>query len=193
MSKSASRWSRCEAVVLLWAVAEATWWPIMPDAALAPSAAARPDAWWRLAVAATAGSCLGGMGSYAIGRRWPARPVLARLPLVRPAMVEAADRWLAAEGALALRQQPLSGLPFKVFASLAGDRRVPLGAFVLSAGLFRGARFLAVSAAAGLFGHRFHRQIRSRGPTLLVLWGVLFSLSLWRMVAAWDRRPVEPR
>jgi membrane protein YqaA with SNARE-associated domain len=161
----------------------------MPDAALVPSAAARPGAWWRLALAATAGSCLGGMGSYTLGRWRPARPVLARLPLVRPAMVEAADRWLAAEGALALRHQPLSGLPFKVFALLAGNRRVSLGAFVASTFVFRGVRFLAVSGVAALLGRRFERQIRRHGAPLLMAWALVFSFGLWRIVAAWERRP----
>ncbi len=162
----------------------------MPDAALAPLAAASPRAWWRLTLAATTGSCLGGVLSHTVGRTWPPHAILARLPLVRPAMVGAADGWLADEGALALRHQPLSGLPYKVFALLAGGRGIPLSRFVLATAVFRGLRFLAVSGAAALVGRRFEGPISRNGALLLAAWLAVFAVGLRRMVATWERRPI---
>lgn len=181
------------AIAFVWGVAEATFWPIMPDAVLVPLAATRPGDWWRLALAVAAGSSVGGALSYAVGRTIPPRPLLARLPLVRPAMVEAADDWLAAEGAVALRHQPLSGLPFKVFALLAGARGVPFGPFILCALAARGARFLTVSGLAALIARRFEPLVARHSRLLLSLWAGLFTLGLWRMVIRWERRAEPPR
>ena len=41
-------------------IAEATVWPIMPDALLVPLAFARPRDWWRLVLASAVGTALGG-------------------------------------------------------------------------------------------------------------------------------------
>ena len=175
-------------LVGLWAVAEATLWPIMPDAALTPLAAAYPAAWWRLAATAAAGSALGGLLSYLVGWRLPVEPLLARLPLVRPPMAAAAARWLADEGPAGLRHQPLSGLPFKVFALLAGRQRLPLLPFLGWAVLVRGLRFLAVAGGAALLGARFDQLVRRWSRPLVLLWSVAFLLGLWQTVRQWERR-----
>ena len=176
------------ALAFAWAVAEATCWPIMPDAILAPLAAGKPADWWRLALAGAAGSSVGGVISYAVGRACPTGPLLARLPLVRPPMVAAAETWLAREGAAGVRHQPLSGLPFKVLALLAGARRVPLGPFLGWALAARGSRFLAVCGAAALLGRRFEGLVGGHPRLLLGLWCMFFAVALWRTVVIWDRR-----
>jgi membrane protein YqaA with SNARE-associated domain len=177
---------RCSQLVpLVWAIAEATCSPIMPDAALVPLAATRPAAWWRFALAAAAGSTAGGCLSFGLGRRIPARPLLAHLPLVRPRMVEAADAWLASERERALLRQPHSGVPFKVFALLAGEQRLRLGAFLGWALLARGARFFVVCGLSALAGRRAARLLRRYPLALLVLWSLLFLLGLRRTVQRW--------
>jgi membrane protein YqaA with SNARE-associated domain len=177
--------------VFAWAAGEATIWPIMPDAGLVPLAALRPRDWWRLALAATAGSLMGGLLSYGLGRRVPPEPLLARLPLVRPPMVAQARRWLATEGALGLRHQPLSGLPYKVFALLAGSIGIPPGPFLAASLAARGARFLVVSGLAAALGLRFAPLVRRHRGPLLVAWSAAFLLGLRRMVTAWERRDGE--
>ena len=186
MTRRSLRFARGWALPFAWAVAEATCWPIMPDAVLVPLAAAEPRRWWRLALAAAAGSTAGGCLSYALGRLVPARPWLARLPLVRPRMVSTADAWLAEGGAAALRHQPLSGLPFKIFAMLAGERRMPLPAFLGWALLARGSRFLAVSVLSALIGRRFASLVRRYPGPLLLLWSAAFLLGLRRTVQRWE-------
>jgi membrane protein YqaA with SNARE-associated domain len=172
-----------------WAVAEATCWPIMPDAILAPLGARHPSSWWNLALAALSGTALGGAASYALGAsERPAGPILARLPMVREPMVTAVDDWLATEGPSAVRRQALSGIPFKVFALRAGARRIPLGPFLAWALLGRGARFFTVSGAAALLGRWFGEPLGKHGPTLLLAWSLVFALGLWRTVRAWERR-----
>jgi len=170
-----------------WAAAEATVWPLMPEAVLVPMVVARPADWWWLALASVAGSSIGGAASYAVGRRPGSGATVAQLWLVRPAMVAAADAWLVDEGPTGVRHQPLSGLPFKVFARVAGARGLPPLAFLAWAAVARGARFLAVCAAAGLAGHRFGRLVRQRRLLLLGLWALVFTAGLARTVRAWGQ------
>jgi membrane protein YqaA with SNARE-associated domain len=176
------------ALVAAWSAAEATIWPFLPDAALVPLAVARPGEWWRLVTAAAAGTLAGGLVSYTVGRVGPAELLLSRLPLVRPAMVRAASGWLAAEGAAGLRHHPLSGVPFKVFALLAGSSRQPPGPFFCWALAVRGARFAAVSALAALLARPLAPLLQRTGPLLLLLWSLAFLAGLRQTVRSWERR-----
>jgi membrane protein YqaA with SNARE-associated domain len=169
-------------------MAEATVWPLMPDAALVPLAAARPAEWWRLALLAATGSAVGGVIGYAVGRVARLGWLLDLLPLVRPAMVATADSWLAREGASAVRRQPLSSIPFKVLDLLAGARRVPLGPFLFWTITARGARFLIASGLAAVLARRFQSLVRRYPRGLMLLWGILFLVGLRRTVLAWERR-----
>lgn len=183
---------RTPALAFLWALAEATYWPIMPDAILVPLAVARPESWWRLVPAATAGSLLGGLVSFGLGRRVPDPAPVANLPLVRPAMVEAATRWLAAEGARGLRHQPFAGLPYKVFARRAGGLGVPLWPFVGWTVAARGGRF-CFAVAAALLVRRCLPIIGGDGYwPAAVAWAAVFALGLRRMVRSWERLSAPP-
>ena len=160
----------------------------MPDAVLVPLAATRAGDWWRLTLVAMAGSTFGGVVSYAVGRAAAVGPLLTRLPLVRPAMVSAADAWLAREGPAGVRHQPLSGVPFKVFALLAGARRVSPAPFLCWAMAARGSRFAVAAGAAALVGWRLKAFVRRHRLPLLGFWSTTFAISLWRTVVAWERR-----
>jgi 1-acyl-sn-glycerol-3-phosphate acyltransferase len=175
-------------LVFVWSMAEATVWPLMPDVALVPLVASRPAEWWKLGLLAAVGSAVGGAIGYAVGRVAPLGRLLGLLPLVRPAMVTAADTLLAGKGPSALRHQPLSGLPFKVFALLAGARRVPLGSFLCWTIAARGARFLIVSGLTALLARRFQVLVRRYPGELMLLWSILFLVGLRRTVLVWERR-----
>lgn len=180
--------------VLLWAVAEGTFWPIMPDAILVPLALRRPASWWQLVTAAALGTATGGAVSYVLGRRRPERERVSRLPLVRPAMVAAAADWLMHEGARGVWRQPATGIPFKVFARLAGARQLPPGRFLLWAILARSARFTLAAGLAALVGRRWPSLRTGRWWWLtLLVWWAAFGAALWRLVSFWGRRDVRPR
>jgi 1-acyl-sn-glycerol-3-phosphate acyltransferase len=173
--------------VLAWGAAEALWWPLMPDLGIALLARSRPRRWWRLAVAATAGSVAGGAVAYRLGADGRVPP----LPLVTPRMVDATARWLAEEGAAGVRRQPTSGVPFKVFAYQAAAARVELVPFVGVAGLVRGARMLAVAGAFAGCGQLIRRRCpehlqpaASAVAALLTVGG--FAVGLSRVVAGWS-------
>lgn len=50
-----------------WGVAEALWWPLMPDLGVALLALGAPRRWWQLTGAGTAGSVAGGALAYRLG------------------------------------------------------------------------------------------------------------------------------
>ncbi len=176
------------AVAAGWGVAEALWWPLMPDLGVALLALGAPRRWWQLAGAATAGSVAGGALAYRFG----AAGRVPRLPLVTPRMIAATQRWLAGEGAAGVRHQPASGVPFKVFAYQAAAAKVEPVPFLAVAGLARGARMVAVAAAfagCGQVARRVSpRRLRPAADTVaaaLTVGG--FAVGLWRIVAAWSR------
>jgi membrane protein YqaA with SNARE-associated domain len=175
-------------LAFVWAVAEATLWPIMPDAVLVPLALARPGSWWRLVLGAALGTLAGSVVSYRLGQQNPEHATIERLPWVRPAMVAAADRWLATEGPRGVWRQPATGVPFKVFARLAGARRLPLGTFLLWAVAARSVRFALAAGLAALMGLRWPGVVTRAFWWLTLLWGLAFGVALWRMVAFWERR-----
>jgi len=181
-------------LTFLWAVAEATVWPIMPDAVLVPLAAERPRSWWRLVLAATLGTVVGGAVSHRLGNGRADFADIARLPLVRQRMVRAAARWLEASGPRGLLRQPASGVPYKVFARLAGGQHLPLVPFLGWTVVARGGRFLFTVGCTVLvrrlfpvLGGRWHRSATA-------VWAVVFGLGLWRTVRAWeaDDEPIRP-
>jgi membrane protein YqaA with SNARE-associated domain len=163
-------------------------WPLMPEAALVPLAAAHSRPWWQLVAAATLGSTCGAAVSYAIGAAGGADRLLPRLPLVRPAMVRAARGWLTGEGGAGLRHQPLSGLPVKVFALVAAPSGVSLPTFLLCAAAARGVRFVAVCVGAALAGNVLQRGIARRPMVLLVAWAAAFGVGLRQTVVSWEQR-----
>jgi membrane protein YqaA with SNARE-associated domain len=175
-------------LTFLWAVAEATLWPIMPDAVLVPLALRQPGSWWRLVVAAALGTTAGGLVSHVLGRRRADRSEIARLPLVRPAMVAAADHWLVNEGGRGAWRQPATGVPLKVFARLAGARRLPLETFLLWAVAARTVRFTIAAGLAALIGQRWPGVVTRAFWWLTLLWGIVFGVALWRTVVFWERR-----
>jgi len=175
-------------IPFVWAIAEATVWPIMPDAVMVPLALRRPRSWWRLVCGGAIGTALGGWVSYRDGYRRPERARTERLLLVRPAMVTAADRWLAESGPRGVLRQPATGIPFKVFARTAGARRLPLIPFLLWAVAGRALRFTLLAGVAAFIGRRWHTLSTHAFWPTASLWVAIFCLALWRLVAYWERR-----
>lgn len=175
-------------LVLTWAVAEATAWPIMPDAVLVPLALRRPASWWRLVVAAALGTTAGATLTYTLARRHPDRATIERLPLVRPAMVVAVERWLATEGTRGVWRQPATGVPFKVFARVAGLHGLPLGPFLFWGVAARSVRFGLMAGLAALVGRRLERAVARQYWSLTLAWFSVFGFALWRLVSYWSWR-----
>jgi len=167
-------------LVAAWAVAEAVSWPLLPESALAILVVARPRAGPRLAVAAVVGTLLGGALMYGLATQGFSPP----RPLTTPRMHAAVVEQVAAHGAAAVRAQPMSGVPYKVYAYTAGRERVGLGAFVAHSAPARGLRLLVVGLLAAVFG-AVCRPWRRWYPAYLVWFVVVFSGGLAAVVGSW--------
>lgn len=168
-------------VMVAWAFGEALVWPLLPEFALAILAVAAPRRALHLALAAVAGSLAGGGLMYALAAHGVSPPA----PLTTPRMHLVATQNISAEGAAALRRQPMSGVPYKVYGQAAGRARVGLDAFVLASAPARGLRILAVSGLAGALGVVMRRW-RRWYLTYLVLFVVVFTAGLLAVVRSWS-------
>ncbi|HEX8003245.1 MAG TPA: lysophospholipid acyltransferase family protein [Mycobacteriales bacterium] len=165
-----------------WGLAEAICWPLVPELFVAVVAVAAPKAGPRLALAAAAGSLAGGLGAYALG----AAGVHPPAPLTTPRMHAVAAAQLDAEGAAALRHQPFSGIPYKVYAVRAGETRTGLPAFAAWTVAARGGRIVAVGLALSLAGLALRRLLARCYGTYVAWLGGVFTLSLHRVVTTWS-------
>jgi membrane protein YqaA with SNARE-associated domain len=181
-------------LVFAWAVAEATFWPFMPEAAIVPVATLHPAHSWILIPAAVAGSAVGGVISYTVGRRHEgAVTLLTQLPFVRESMVSQCRQWLLTEGGRGACRQPLSTIPFKVFAVVAGRLKLPIIPFMAMAMLVRGARFAVVCAFGALVGSQFPTFVSRFCWWLLLAWSVGFYGMLVLTLRRWQGWKVGPQ
>ncbi len=178
------RWSASAGSTKLqfvWAMAEATVWPILADSLLVPLALGRPRRALTHLGGAVTGMALGGIGLYLFAFRRPAEALrlLHRLPTVHTAAIDRAEKGLAAHGLAAFLFQPISGIPFKVWALLAGSQgRSPLRAIPLFI-LARATRMTVVALAARLVGTRYRPFLRDYFLFLATLYVAGF-LYVWR-------------
>jgi membrane protein YqaA with SNARE-associated domain len=138
---------------------------------------------------ATAGSILGCLALYAIGRRGGARLVRSRFGadrLVRATVLF--QRW----GLLSILVPSLlpPPAPFKIFMLLAGVVGVPVWQFVVALLIGRGARFLALGILAARYGREAIEFLHThqRSAALVTIGLLVLGAVVW---IVWQR--LEPR
>lgn len=135
------------------AFAEASCFPIPPDALLLPMALARPDRAWRLALVCTLASVTGGALGYLIG--YAVFDQLAR-PLI--AFYGYGPRFLAFQALYAqyglwiILIKGLTPIPYKIVTIASGAAHFDFAVFMVASAVTRGARFFAVAALLRFFG-----------------------------------------
>ncbi len=169
-----------------WAVVEAIAWPIIPDFLLLPLVIAAPARAIFLIAAAVAGSVAGGAIAYSLSASGAGSGLLDAVPLVTARMTSTARATLTEEGAAGLLQQPLSGIPFKVYALQAEPAGLTFPAFVGFSALARGTRMLAVGLAGALVGRIAKPLIDRFALPLTTVYVLGFSSGLVQVVRAWS-------
>jgi membrane protein YqaA with SNARE-associated domain len=135
------------------AFAEASFFPIPPDALLIPMALARPDRAWRLAVICLAGSVIGGALGYLIG--YAVFDQLAR-PLIE--LYGYGDRFAAFQALYArwglwlILVKGLTPIPYKIVTIASGAAGFNFWMFMAASVVTRGARFFIVAALLRYYG-----------------------------------------
>lgn len=173
-----------------WGVAEALFFPIVPDVAVVALAVAAPRRCIPLGLCALAGSLAGGSVAYVLGGIPAGGWLLAHAPLVTDRMRSHALDAMGSGGAAPLFGQPWGGIPFKVYGYQAAWAGVGFGSFAFVGTVGRAVRILlaaAVFAVPSWAGSRAAPRLVERlyGPFLLAFCGV-FSIGLARVVAAWS-------
>src|SRR5271166_3827303 len=146
------------------AFAEASCFPIPPDALLIPMALARPDRAWRLALVCTLGSVAGGALGYAIGYFVFDR--VMNLPLAHvlfgPDPLGSFRTWYARWGLAVILIKGLTPIPYKIVTIASGAAHFDFEVFIAASVVTRGARFVAVAALLRYFGAPVREFIERR-------------------------------
>jgi len=146
------------------AFAEASFFPLPPDALLIPMILARPRRAWFLATVCTGGSVIGALFGYWIGAtllNQIAMPVVHFYHADRAygAFLDFYARW----GFWAILIKGLTPIPFKLVTIAAGAAHFDLTQFVLACIITRGGRFFLFEAVPlRIYGDRARHFIEQR-------------------------------
>lgn len=163
------------------AFAESSFFPIPPDALMIPmgfaaSAAGNSAHALTLAAVTTAGSFLGGMFGFQIGR-WGGRPLLhrffdaAKINLVQGAY-RRFDVW-------AVGLAGFTPIPYKIFSISAGAFDLDFKRFLLATILGRGGRFFLVGAFIAVFGPAVQDLVSQYMEVAAVAFAALLVAGFW--------------
>jgi len=139
--------------------AESSFFPVPPDAMLAPMSLANPSRAWRFALLTTVTSVLGGLLGYAIGH--------FAFGAIEPWLRESrywdgylmAVGWFEQWGIWAIFVAGFSPIPYKVFTIAAGALSMAPLPFVLASLVGRGARFFLVAGLMAWGGTRMETAL----------------------------------
>ncbi len=147
------------------AFAEASFFPLPPDALLAPMVLARRDKAWTYAAVCSLASVLGGLLGYAIGVFL--EPVGLKLLALfgHGHGMEAYRGWFARNGFWIILVKGLTPIPYKLVTIASGIARYDLRLFLLASVLTRGGRFFLEAA---LLQHPAAKTFVDRHLLLLV-------------------------
>jgi membrane protein YqaA with SNARE-associated domain len=152
------------------AFAESSFFPIPPDVLLVPLCLGQPRLAFWFAAVCTAGSVLGGIAGYGIGR-YGGRPLLRRL--IKPRRIAAVESYYDRYNAWATGIAGLTPIPYKVFTIAGGAFAVGFRVFVLASVVGRGLRFFGLATLIYFFGAPIQRFIERYLDWLTLAFAIL--------------------
>jgi membrane protein YqaA with SNARE-associated domain len=161
MALAASRYAAWWLALI--AFAEASFFPIPPDALLVPMALAKPRLAWRYAAVCTVASVAGGALGYLIGFAvfdQLAKPILA-LYGYGPSFASFQAKFQE-YGLWIVLIKGLTPIPYKIVTIAAGAARFDFLLFMLASLLTRGARFFLVATLLHFYGDAVRDFIERR-------------------------------
>jgi membrane protein YqaA with SNARE-associated domain len=159
------------------AFAEASFFPLPPDALLIPMALSRPERALRYALICTVGSVLGGMLGYLIGYALFAQIAEPLLRLYHYQDAYAAFQARFAEyGLYIILVKGLLPIPYKIITIASGAAQFNFLTFIAASVVTRGARFFLWAVLLRLFGERARTLIDRQLPAILAISGVAIVL-----------------
>jgi membrane protein YqaA with SNARE-associated domain len=166
--------SRLNLSALLWGLAEATLFFIVPDVLLTVIALRRLRAALVGCAWATAGALAGGLLMYGWGTAAPAYAwqILDYVPGIGVALQTSVRDAMARNGLAALFLGPLTGTPYKLYAVAAGQQGQSLAAFLLVSVPARAIRFALVSLLAHTISRHVAEPLQLR--VLMLCWLIFY-------------------
>jgi membrane protein YqaA with SNARE-associated domain len=179
----ASSW-RGVAVVFLWAVAEATVWPVIPDFLLAPMVVGNRRRFHVPLAAAALGSAIGGACLYFVAYWAPDQTMdfIRRLPFVSDGQMHEAARRLMANGAWAFFLQPWSGIAFKVWVAAAASEHISPWLAIPAFTVGRAIRMTIVATVTRILAGWLSGFVRDFSIFVLAVYLGLFFYGWWQVV-----------
>ncbi len=145
------------------AFAEASCFPIPPDALLIPLVLARPRRAWFLAAVCTVASVAGGALGYYIGYALFNQVAIGLIDFYHYGAAFAAfQATFAKYGLWVILVKGLTPIPYKIVTIAAGAAKFSFPLFMLASVLTRGARFFLLAGLLRLFGEPIRSFIERR-------------------------------
>ncbi len=171
---------------VLWGLAEATIFFIVPDVLITASALFSPKKSFAQVIAILIGALLGGALLYTAADKYPdeAKNVVLNVPFVKLHTLEQADRQLQDGGLLAMCAGSFTGIPYKTYAVNA-PRHAPFEMFIAMSVPARLFRFVVSWGLFSALGMLFRRQIQASPMVtlgLLALCWIGFYTYYWSVV-----------
>jgi membrane protein YqaA with SNARE-associated domain len=142
--------------------AESSFFPIPPDAMLAPMILARPERAYWYAFICTAASVLGGLFGYAIGYFLEPLGVWLLSVLGHPEGQAQFEHWFAQWGLWVILIKGVTIIPYKVVTIASGLAAFDLFTFIWASVVTRGARFFITAALIRQFGPAIREEVEKR-------------------------------
>jgi membrane protein YqaA with SNARE-associated domain len=137
--------------------AEASFFPIPPDALLLPMCFAKPRKWWIYAFWCTLFSVLGAIAGWLIGLYlWDATKefFFRWIPGFTPAKFDSMAGLYQQYGFWIIMAKGLTPIPFKIITISAGACHVSIWHLIVASIISRGARFFGLALLVRIFGDR---------------------------------------
>jgi membrane protein YqaA with SNARE-associated domain len=153
------------AVLVVFALLEATVFPAPTEALLIALALGRPRRAWRLAALATVASVLGGLTGYQVGRTLfgeVARPLLTSYGLLK--QLDTVANVYRDNALLALVTSGYTPIPYMLYTMAAGAFGIPLLPFVVGSLVGRALKYVPIGALVYFLGPAVRPVLDRYGP-----------------------------
>jgi membrane protein YqaA with SNARE-associated domain len=163
---------------------ESSFFPIPPDVLMIPMGIANPDKALWYAFITTAGSVLGALLGWYIGKK-VGRPILRYF--IKEEKIVKVKQYFEKYGAMAILIAGFTPIPYKVFTIFAGISRVKIPTLIIWSIIGRGARFFLEAAIIVALGDKAMPFIEENFALLTAAVGVVMIVGY--LVYTFARKP----